>query len=153
VGSESDHPLRHWIQDVTGGPPRPVTPEGVEGQFVTMNQSDYVAARDPSRTLRLFPIDGGDPKPVKGATDNDRVIGGSAQADVLYVARATSAISMPVFKLNVANGRREPFVTVAPANPTGAVAIFDPRFTANEKWYIYNEVRDLTTLYSATGLK
>jgi hypothetical protein len=57
-------PLRFWVQDIAGGSPRAVTPEGIDGLFVSVNHSDYVSARDMTGTIRLYPIDGGEPKTV-----------------------------------------------------------------------------------------
>ena len=39
-----------------------------------------------------YPIDSGEPKPVAGLTEPDRVIGGSTDSDVVYVLPDTSAI-------------------------------------------------------------
>jgi hypothetical protein len=63
--------------------------------------------------------------------------------------RSTRAIQ----SLSVETGQRTLLVTVSPSNPTGVLAIFDVRLTQDEKRYVYNQVRDLVTLYLATGLK
>jgi hypothetical protein len=151
--SESDHPLRFWVQDIASGSPRAVTPEGINGLFVTVNHSDYVSARDQTSAVRLYPIDGGEPKPITGVTETDEVIGGSTDSDVVYVLPDASAIPEQIVKLNIATGRRQPFVTVSPTDPAGIVSLSRPIFSGDGKQYIYTQVRGLSVLYVATGLK
>jgi WD40 repeat protein len=151
--SESDHPLRFWVQDIGGGSPRAVTPEGIDGLFVSVNHSDYVSARDMTGTIRLYPIDGGEPKTVIGISDTDRVIGGSSSADILYLTPATSAVPLQILKLNIATGLRQRFVNVLPTDPTGVMVLYAPIFTADEKRYVYTQGRALSVLYVSEGLK
>lgn len=88
-----------------------------------------------------------------GVSGTDRVISGSPVSSTLYVASDAPTVSIPVFRLNLEAGQRTLLVTVSPSNPTGVLVIFDVRLTQDEKRYVYNQVRDLVTLYLATGLK
>jgi hypothetical protein len=151
--SESDRPLRFWVQDIAGGSSRAVTPEGIDGLFVTVDHADYVSARDTTGAVRLYPIDGGDPKPIVGLTEADRVIGGSTDSEVVYVLPDTSAIPEQIAKLNIATGRRQPFVTVSPTDPAGIVSLSRPIFSGDAKQYVYTQARQLSVLYVAAGLK
>jgi hypothetical protein len=152
-GSESDHPLRFWVQDVVGGPPRAVTPEGVSGVLVTVNHSDYVSARDEKGAARLYPLDGGEPKLLTGVTEADEVVGGSPDSEAVYVSPDITAVPLQVINLNVVTGRRRPFVTVSPSDAAGIVGLGRPRFSGDGKQYVYNQYRKLSVLYVATGLK
>jgi hypothetical protein len=148
--NEANHPLRFWVQEIAGGPPHPITPEGVSGLFVTVNHVDYVAARDTAGELRLYPIDGGPLKNVAGVTDDDQVIGGSPTADILYVSSGNGPpFPLRIFKLNVANGRREPLASFTPADPAGVVGLFRPLLTADGKQCVYGQVREFAVLYIA----
>jgi hypothetical protein len=151
--SESDRPLRFWVQDTAGGSPRAVTPEGVDGLFATVNHSDYVCARDATGKVQLYPIDGGNPKLVAGVSDSDRVVGGSPSAEILYLTPDIAAIPLQVLKLNIRTGLRQPFVSVWPADPAGIAGLSPPIFTADEKRYVYTQIRVFSVLYIATGLK
>jgi eukaryotic-like serine/threonine-protein kinase len=151
--SESGRPLRFWLQDIAGGSPRAVTPEGIDGLFLALSHSDYICARDTIGTLRLYPIDGGELKIVTGLTDSDQVIGGAPESDVLYVTPDASAIPLQIFKVNMATGLRQPFVNVSPMDPAAVVYLSSPIFTADEKRYVYTQIRALSTLYVAAGLK
>jgi hypothetical protein len=81
------------------------------------------------------------------------VISSSLVSSTLNVASDAPTVSIPVFRLNLETGQRTLLVTVSPSNPTGVLAILDVRLTQDEKRYVYNQVRDLVTLYLATGLK
>jgi serine/threonine protein kinase/WD40 repeat protein len=149
--TESDRPFRFWVQSVDGGLPRPITPEGIDGLFVTINHADFVATR--GSPVRLYSIDGGQPKAVSGALETDSVIGGSLNANVLYVTANFSTIPQKIFKVNVANGERIPFVTVFPVDPAGIILLEPPRFSVDEKRYVWLQDRELSVLYLASGIK
>lgn len=151
-GSEGDRPLRVWLQDVAGGTPRSITPEGVDGHFVVLGMAEYVAARDPRGALQLYGIDGQTTQKVLGASQADQVIGASANGDFLYVSADMYAVPMNVEKLNVRNGTREKFVSISPVDPSGITLFFPPIFGADEKNYIYTQMRDFSTLYLAKGI-
>jgi uncharacterized caspase-like protein len=151
--SESDHPSRWWVQDLSGGLPRPITPPGIGYASLTVNHSNYVIGYDAVSKHQLYPIDGSGPKPVAGLSDTDEVVGGSLNADVLYVTPDPSAIPFQVIKVNISTGLRQPFLTVAPADPVGIVGIYNPIIAADEQKYIWTQVRVLSVLYVATGVK
>ncbi len=60
IGNQVGKPSRNYLQDAAGGPPVPVTPEGVVGSLWVDGKS-VVAFHDDS-TWTLYPIDGGQPK-------------------------------------------------------------------------------------------
>jgi serine/threonine protein kinase len=153
LASESGHPLRFWRQAVDTDEPHPITPEGFNGVFLSVNHADYVSARDAQGSLKLFPVDGSQPKSIAGITDSDEVIGGASESDALYVTPDPSAFPLQVFKLNTSTGLRQPFVSIQPADSAGIIAVFDPIFSADERRYVYTQVRELSVLYVATGLK
>jgi hypothetical protein len=111
------------------------------------------ASRDVTGKVQLYPVDGGNPKPVTAVSDSDRVIGGSPSAEILYVTPDISAVPMQIVKLSIVTGLRQPFVSVSPADPAGIVALGRPIFTADEKRYVYDQLREYSVLYEATGLK
>jgi eukaryotic-like serine/threonine-protein kinase len=150
---ESDRPLRSWVQDIASGSPRAVTPEGINGILVTVNHSDYISARDATSAIRLYPIDGGEPKPITGLTETDEVVAGSADSDAVYVSPDLSAIPLQIVKVDVATGRRQPFLAVSPTDSPGIVSLSRPIFSGDEKRYVYTQVRELSVLYVASGLK
>jgi len=151
--SRGDGPSRMWLQQLGGGAPTPITPEGVDGLFLTVNHTDYVAARDHAGTMKLYPIEGGDPQTISGVTTDEDIIGGSNDSSVVCVSRRQSAVSLQISKLNIVSGNRQPFVRVSPNNPAGVIGVGRPIFTRDEKRYVYLQVRSLSVLYVASRVK
>ncbi|HZQ97054.1 MAG TPA: WD40 repeat domain-containing serine/threonine protein kinase [Candidatus Sulfotelmatobacter sp.] len=152
-GSDGEHPLRVWVQDLPGRAPRPITPEGIDGRFVTLAGADYVVARDASGALQLYGLNGEAPRQVLGATGADQVIGASPTKDLLYVTADLYAVPLNLEKLNVRTGTREKFVAISPVDPSGIVLFFPPIFTPDEKNYLYTQMRDFSTLYLGNGIR
>lgn len=152
-GSQGDGPLQVWAQDIGGGSLRPITPEGVDGLFLTINHRDYVCARDDSGTIRLYPVEGGPPRKVSGISGSEQVIGGAPSSEAIYVSTDPDSIPLHVVKVSTTTGVRQPLVTVAPTDPAGVVLVFPPIFTADEKHYVYTQIRDFSVLYVAKGVE
>ena len=58
-----------------------------------------------------------------------------------------------VFRVNLANGHRELFKKIGPADPDGVLRFPSVVFTPNSKYYAYTYNRILTELYTVRGLR
>jgi len=152
-GSDGDRPLRVWVQDLSGGVPRPITPEGIDGRFVILGRADYVAARDASGALQLYGLDGEAPRKIPGATGADRIVGASPTTDLLYVTADLYSVPLNLEKLNVRSGARQKFLVISPVDSSGIVQLFTPIFPLDEKNYLYTQLRDFSTLYLGKGIR
>ncbi len=66
LGSEPGHGVRLYVQDMDGGAPRAITPEGVSAtQWEISPDGKLVAAVGPDQNGYLYPVDGGDPGPFE----------------------------------------------------------------------------------------
>lgn len=124
---------RSRLQNIDGSTRRPITPQGRDGLFLTVNHTDYVCARDTAGIVKLYPIDGGEPKTVPGVTADDQIVGGSIDSNLVYISTGQSPVSRPIAKLNITSGRRQPFVTVSPTAAAGVTSVGRPIFTRDEK--------------------
>jgi eukaryotic-like serine/threonine-protein kinase len=153
IANQTGRPPRHWVQDLNGGSPRAITPEGVIGRLITIQHADYVSAQDANGTNLLYPIHGGDPQHMNGVTPSDEVIGGLSDSESVFVSPDPSAIPRRIEKVNVATGRREAFLNLEPNDPVGITGLGSPRFSIDSKRYVYNQTRDVAVLYVVSGLK
>ena len=66
-GNEPDKGVRLYVLDVESGKTTPITPEGVHGNaFVISPDSQFVAGVGPDQKGYMYPVQGGDPRPVSG---------------------------------------------------------------------------------------
>ena len=153
-GHEAGRPARSWLQDVGGGRPRPITPEG---QFVGAVSPDgsVALARNAERQLLLYPIGGGPPRVAPGPPETARrVKAWSADGRSLFVAeRETSeGLTARIFRRDLATGRRELWKEVRPPDQTGLVYVAVV-VSADGRAYAYSLARCLSSLYLVEGLK
>jgi serine/threonine protein kinase/Tol biopolymer transport system component len=154
AAKERDGGLQVYVQDVDGGPPRPVTPTGftLYGRGAASPDGKLFVAFDNERNGWLFPVDGGDPKPIPGLTPNDAPSQWSADGRGLIVCRF-GAPSLEAFRLDLATGRREIWKESSFADPAGIRATGSIRSTPDGRAYAYHYQRILSDLFLVEGLK
>jgi hypothetical protein len=144
--------LRTYVQSVDGGPPRPVTPEGITGSLVSPD-GQFLLARDldEKEAIAVYPLTGGEPRPIPGLEEEDRVIRWGLDGRSLYVYRPRER-PLKFFKLNVVTGQREAEKEIVPADLAGIRGPVNVLLTPDGRGYIYAFTRSLSDLYLATDL-
>ena len=151
-GSEPGHALRNWVQDVSGGKPLPVTPEGTVGKSVSPNGKLLVAS-DQGQKFWLYPTNGGTPKALSGIEPAEETIRWSADGRNLFVANY-GVIPTPVYQIEVITGRRKLVYNLAPSDAAGLWGNIDPiLLTPDGKSYVYSDYKILSDLYVASGVR
>ena len=151
-GHEAGHAVRCYVQNVDGGKPRPITPEGTTDGFVSPDGLT-VLVRESSGGQKLYPVDGGPARPVPGATPDDAVVRWSADGKSLIVVSLWSDVPLKVEKLDLATGRREPYKTLGPADLTGAVQISPIAVSDDGKSYALTVRRMASHLFLVQGAR
>jgi hypothetical protein len=152
--SSSGKAPRMYIQDLDGGPPRPVTAEGLapRAQDTSPPSADgRIVVRDGSLNPFVLPIEGGIPIPVKGATQEEYFPGWTKDGQ-LYAVRA-SPLPAQVFRLDPVTGTRQHWKEILPADRGGVTAVDWVVITPDGSAYAYGFVRVLSDLYVIEGLK
>ena len=150
-GHEEGKGVRCYIQDIAGGKPRPVTPEGTSRGFVSPD-GRLILVKASGGALVLYPEGGGEPRPVEGTTPEDSVIRWTADGRFLLLWRA-GEVPARVERLEVATGRREPVRTVGPADLTGVLNIGPFAFSDDGKSYAYACRRTVSHLFLVEGAR
>jgi eukaryotic-like serine/threonine-protein kinase len=152
VGHEGERPARCYVYDLASNRSRPVTPEGVTGHAISPDgkliAADQSANHGPPA---LYPVEGGDPLPLRGVEAGDFIITFGDDGRSLYVAQI--ALPVRVYRVELATGRRELWREVSPADPTGLLQVLPPRITPDGRAYAYTYFRVLSDLYLVDGLK
>ena len=157
AAEEAGRPRRLFIQDLPDGEPRAITPEGVITHANTISpDGKWVAAVrfEPGALFALYPVAGGEPRPIAGLQLREEPLRWSGDGRSLYVRSADSApLPVRIVKLELATGRREPWLSLAPPDPAGVDVIADIQLSADGRGYIYTYGRRLGDLYLAEGLR
>jgi eukaryotic-like serine/threonine-protein kinase len=156
--SEQDRPRRLFVQDLPDGPPKPITPEGVftEYAFATPDGAWVAAGTDyDAAPYLLYPVAGGEPRPIPGLEKGDQPIRFSADGRRLFVRYGYAADSTRarIALLDLKTGRKQPWKTLQPPDPAGVtdVDLFYP--TPDGRAYVYQYQRTLSDLFLVEGLK
>ena len=150
IGKEKGHALRTYVQDIAGGPPRPISPEGIYGYLVSPD-GKFVVAKASDEKKGLYSVSGGESRDIPGVDNDDRVIGW-ADAQSLYVFRDRER-PLRIFKLNVTNGHKELQKEILPGDLGGVLGSINVLMTPNGKSYVYAFTRQLSDLYLVKGLR
>jgi len=155
-GREPGRGWRYYIQEVDGGAPRPITPEGTSSgavyPIILSPDGKFVVAYAEQKAF-MYPVEGSEsPRPILGLEPEDTVIRWSADGRTLLVAR-TEELPMKVHRLDPVTGRKELLKEITPADPAGIFWPNEIRITPDGKWYVYKLQRFLSDLYLVEGLK
>lgn len=152
-GKESGRSLRSYLQSVDRGAPRPVTPDGFLGTLVSPD-GQFLLARDQAekKALAVYPLNGGEARPIPGLEDEDRVIRWALDGRSLYVYRPRER-PLKLFKLNLATGQKEPGKEIMPVDLAGIRGPINVLMTPDGRGYIYAFTRYLSDLYLVKGLQ
>jgi dipeptidyl aminopeptidase/acylaminoacyl peptidase len=149
-GNEPGRPGRSYIVDLSGGKPKPVTPEGIyatlpspDGKFVEGATADY--------KIDLFPLDGGPARSIPGAQPGYRVAQWSADSKALYVFQPGD-VPLKIQRLDIATGKMKPVRDVVPADLAGVVSIGPVITSENASMVAYSYYQTLSVLYVISGL-
>jgi len=148
---------RVYVQNIEGGAPRAVTPSikvdqtTIRANFVSPD-GKVIFARDLAGKGWLYPVAGGQPRPVVGLAPEDLWVNWTSDGRSVYVFQDKET-HVEVFRLELSTGRRQLFGTFAPTDTAGLTGIPDLIITPDGKSYAYSYNRSLSTLYVAHGLQ
>jgi Tol biopolymer transport system component/tRNA A-37 threonylcarbamoyl transferase component Bud32 len=152
-GAEPGKGARLYIQDVQGGDPRPVSPEGVNVlSFALSRDGQTLAAAAADGKSYLYPIGGGSPHLIPGMEPGEVPIVWGADVNTLFVYRPGELPAM-VYRVDVHAGQRKLWRELMPPDPAGVEYVGPILPTPDGKAYVYGYRRLLSDLYLVEGLK
>src|SRR5262245_8940396 len=154
TGKEQDRRGRTWVQDLDGGLPQPVTPEGMEGTLLSPDGKVIVAA-DRYQQYYLYPVDGGQPTSLEGYEEGDVPLQWSGDGHAIFL-RDPGDTKLKIYRLDLRTGTRKLWKELTPPYAAGLIGIgADPgqvRITPDGQSYVYTFWTDESALYMAEGL-
>jgi len=151
AGREKERGTRIYLQDIDSGAIRPISPEGVATTGLATPDGRYVIGGTKGKTFK-YAIDGSAPIPLPYLNSYDMPLQSSPDGSVLYVWR-TDAWPPAVDRVDMANGGRQPWKTIQPADPVGVDSILRILVTPDGSSYCHDYVRFLSELFIVEGLK
>ncbi len=142
-----------WALRLAGGPPQPVSPEGVflEGDAVSPDGQSVVAL-GPDGLPRLYPIAGGEVRDIPGVTPADRFVRWRPDGRrVLLMNRGSLPVRLS--DLDLASGERKRLDEFNPTDPTGITEVTQVLVDAAGATVIYGQNRRIRTLHLGSGLR
>jgi eukaryotic-like serine/threonine-protein kinase len=153
LGKEPEHDVRCYILDIESGNRRPITPEGIAGVLVSPD-GKFIITYSPQQGPSLFPLEGGEPRPIPGFPGEDDAIQWSTDARSIYVRHDVRErpTKVQIYRLDLATGRRELWKEFMP-DPAGIFEVLPLVLTRDGKSYAYTYGRQFSDLYLVEGLK
>ena len=139
------------MQEISGGTPRPVTPEGTRDGRLSPDGT-LVLARGSGGTYALYPIAGGSARPVPGLADAGVVAEWSTDGKSVLAYRRAE-IPCRLERVDLATGRRTFFTELAPADPAGLLSIREVFVTDDLQSYAYTAYYQVSSLFVSEGRK
>jgi Tol biopolymer transport system component len=145
---------RIYAQDLAGGMPRPLVPEGVRIPRQTNPMSPdgkfLLCSRDDGR-VSICAVNGGEPRSIPGLAEDDRTIRWSSDGHSIYVLRGTKLPPWKISLLDVRTGQSRLWKEINPSEPD--VSQIHLVMTGDARSYAYRVFRFFSELYVIEGLK
>ena len=154
AGSAEGQSVRCYIQDIEGGEPRPITPEGNRfdlGQKAVSPDGEWIAAEGDGPPS-LFPIGGGEAQRIPGVEPRDTFLAWSADGRSIFVSPKME-VPRTVYRVDLSTGKRSLWKELGPADLVGVTSIWSIQISADEQSYCYSYARNISDLYLVEGLR
>ena len=144
---------RLWVQDLQGGKPRAISPEGIDSRMAgtIAPGGKSVAAVGPEGLITVYPVDGGEAMTVPGSTVGERALEWLPDGKSLLTARVEAP--NVVYEVELSTGKRKIFRTIPVPDGIRAEDLSTPIFSADFKSYVYAYTRIGSDLYVVEGLR
>jgi Tol biopolymer transport system component len=149
MGAERDGPPQAFLLDTSSGNLSHVTSPGTSDAIVSPD-GRYVVAKNPSNKFFVYPVSGGESRPVGGMLANEFPIQWDTSSRRLYVWSRT--LPAKIFLVDIGSGTRRPWLEITPSEQSGLL-YGEVVITPDGLSYGYRYRRVLTDLFLARGLR
>ncbi len=149
VAMEAKHDPRIYVQELSGSP-RPISPEGLIYGALPSPDGRYVATVISGKGWLLSP-DGGPPQAFAGLAAEEMPVAWSSDSGSLFVTKL--GMSAPVYRIELASGKRTLWKELAPADRAGITGVLHVCILPDQSAYAYSYNRVLAQLFTVQGLQ
>ena len=144
-GHEPGHASRCYVQEIAGGKPRAVTPEGTTLGILSPD-ARQILVQASGGGLAIYPAGGGEGRPVPGTNPDELAIRWSRDGGSILVCQA-SDVPLRIERVTLPGGRRDLVRTVGPADLGGVTSVGSVFLGPDEKSYGYTFSRVISHLF------
>jgi Tol biopolymer transport system component len=156
AATEPGHSTRLYLQDTAGGEPRAFSGEGVHLMTflprVVSPDGRLVIAVGPDQQPALYPVAGGAPQPIAALGNDLMPIGWGESSEVIFARSRTLARQVPLFRIDLTTGRRQPVGEVGLADPKGAPLVLLVQVSRDGRHYAYYSSQPFDALFLIEGV-
>jgi Tol biopolymer transport system component len=150
---EPGHGVRLYRLDGETGAFQALSPEGVNAvEFYLLPGGDAVAALTADQEHWLYPIHGGDPRPLTVLERTDRIVRWQPDGRGVIVYR-TNELPSRMHRVDLESGARTAVRELSPPDPTGIYRVGRVHTSADGTAYAYNYYMQLIDLHVISGLE
>jgi Tol biopolymer transport system component len=154
-GQPAGRMARGYVQRLSGGPPRPFTPEGVGAvkwwSIAVSPDGAQVLGRDTAGRIARYPLAGGTPEPVAGLQPDEIPTAWTTDGRALLVAHGRGR-PWVIDRMDLASGRREKLLEIRPREIAG-LRLTLLALSPDGRYYVHSYSRLLSSLYVVEGLR
>ena len=148
---------RGYVQEIPDGAPRAITPPDVTLSGRAAVRDEHMILGTSDNQWMLYPIEGGDPRPLSALPPTSMPIQWSDDGRFAYVVDNLGATGPPgidVFRVELATGRRILWKKVVHPDPVGLERVrASVLMTPDARSYCYSYMRRLGSLFILSGVK
>ena len=154
AAQEGNRGFRLYVQDLAGGKPQAVSPEGVGSSLTPVSPDGaWIATKTADDRVYLFPSSGsGAGREVPGSEPGDWPIRFTADGRGLYVFQR-GQFPCDLLRVDLATGRRERVFTFKAPEAAGLASINRALVTPDGRSYAYSYLRTLSDLFAVENVK
>ena len=159
VAAAPGHAPATYLQEVATGTVRQVTSEGkylvTSDQQVSSVSPDgkYCIITDGEDHYWVQPIDGGEPREIKGLLEGDLPRDWHNDSQNIFVERPAGTDSVDIYDLNIATGQRKLWTQFSPSDKGAILSLRHPVITPDGAHALYVVQRIYSTLFVAKGIQ
>jgi sugar lactone lactonase YvrE len=152
AAAEPGKAVRGYVMDLPDGTPRAFTGELTNGVAVSPD-GKFAAFTIADRRAMIYPIAGGEPRPIAGLEPDDVPIQWSTDGNHIFAVHYGLA-PLPLYRVDLKTGKRELWKEIMPADRTGFIRVDNVLVTRDGATYVYayNRVGD-SDLFIVQGMK
>jgi len=153
VGNRPGEPLGLYRIRIPGGECESLTGHPVAMTFpIPTPDGNFVSMRQASGLFALFPVDGGPPVPIPTMKTDERPCGYAPDGSAIYVFQR-GRIPARVDRIELASGRREPWLEIEPMTRSGTPGFISVILTPDGERYVASFANFPSDLFAVGGLR